>query len=73
MARRSDTIPREYTHVGLQKCRFHIWHPDGILAAVALQVWLLALQEAQCEEDNLGGPEERIKSWEELKNLCYVQ
>lgn len=39
----------------------------------SVQVWLLALQEAQCEEDNLGGPQERTKSKEELKNLCCVQ
>lgn len=46
---------------------------DGILSAVSLQVWLLALWEAHCEEDNLGCPQERVKSWEELKNLCCVQ
>lgn len=73
VTRRSNTILREYTHVGLQRCYFHVWHRDGILAADSLQVWLLALWEAQCEEGSLGGPQERIKSWEELKNLCCVQ
>lgn len=46
---------------------------DGILAAVSLQVWLLALWEAHCEKDNLGHSQEKIKSWEELKNLCCVE